>query len=76
MNFFKRQPKVKTLQEQVHHDLRFEGFIIIEGWAARGRLLAEKGDDKKLFEPLHRIHKALKELDVILKYDPEIDPRE
>jgi len=73
MSFFKRQPKVKTLQERVHHDLRFEKFLYIEGWAARGRLLAEQSNEKGMRESLMRIHKDVSDLDILLKYNPDLE---
>jgi len=73
MTFLKRKVKPETPTQRINRDLRYEKFLYIEGWAARGRLLAEQSNEKGMRESLMRIHKDVSDLDILLKYNPDLE---
>ncbi len=62
-----------TVSETINRSIIYDKFLLIEGWAERGRLLSEKGLTDKAREALRRIHRELRELDVVMKYNPDIE---
>ncbi len=61
----------KIESDTINRNIIYDKFLLIEGWAERGRLLAEKGLIDKAKEALKRIHRELNELDVVMKFDPD-----
>ena len=53
----------------ISHNVIFDKFLNIEGWAYRGRHLVEKQEMEKAREACKRIRYDLEELEVLLKVD-------
>lgn len=53
----------------ISHNVIYDKFLAIEGWAFRGRHLVEKDEMEKVKEACLRIRNDLEELEVLLKVE-------
>ncbi len=63
----------KKLSELISHGVVYEKFMIVEGLACQGKVFTEKRLGDKALDRLKRINNEVRELNLLLKYDPDGD---
>jgi hypothetical protein len=59
----------KDTQQKIRHDVVYDKFLMIEGWAYRGKMLIERDNEGKAKEAALRVREELKILLVSLKLE-------
>ena len=57
------------MSSELGKNVIYDKFLVIEGWAFRGKALIEKGDLKKVRIAYDRMKKEMDELSALLKDD-------
>ena len=57
------------MSSEIDKNIIYDRFLVIEGWAFRGKALVEKGNLDKAKAAYNRIKKEMDELKVLLKVD-------